>query len=104
MNDKAKELLSLGVRSFREGDFESAEESFLQALETEPESEVIHNNYAMLLKKMERLDDAEKHFRAALELDPQNTQIIKNYGKLLKERKAAKIEEEEKAAENKGAL
>lgn len=88
MDDRTKELLSTGVKSFKEGDFKSAEESFKQALDMEPENALIHNNYAMLLKRMERLKDAELHFRAALELDPRNVQIQKNYGNLLKDKKA----------------
>jgi len=98
MDDRTKELLSLGARSFKEGDFKSAEDSFRQALEADPQSALIHNNYAMLLKRMERIDDAEFHFKTALELDPQNTQIMKNYGKLLKEKNNAKKEEENNQA------
>jgi Tfp pilus assembly protein PilF len=94
MEDRTKELLSLGIKSFKEGNFKSAEDFFRQALEADPESALIHNNYAMLLKRMERLDDAEVHFRAALELDPQNTQIHKNYGNLLKDKNNAEKEEE----------
>jgi Tfp pilus assembly protein PilF len=106
MDDKTKELLSLGVKLFKEGDFESAEDSFKQALDLEPENALIHNNYAMLLKKVERLDDAELHFRTALELDPQNTKIHKNFGKLLKAKNSAikeKEKKEEKAAKSKWA-
>lgn len=98
MDDKTKELLSLGVKLFKEGDFKSAEESFKQALDLEPENALIHNNYAMLLKRMDRLKDAELHFRTALELDPQNTRIHKNYGNLLKDKNNAEKQEEESKA------
>lgn len=94
MDGRTKELLSEGVKSFREGDFESAEQSFKQALELEPENALIHNNYAMLLKKMERYDTSEKHFKTALEFEPQNVQIQKNYGNLLKAKNAADKSEE----------
>jgi Flp pilus assembly protein TadD len=94
MNERTKELLSEGVKSFREGDFESAEQSFKQALELEPENALIHNNYAMMLKRTERYDQAEKHFRTALDLEPENVQIQKNYGNLLKAKNAADKSEE----------
>ncbi len=84
MNEKTKELLSEGVKYFREGKFDSAEQCFKEALEIEPKNALVHNNYALMLKRMEQCDRAEKHYKAALEIEPMNTQIQKNYGSLLK--------------------
>jgi Tfp pilus assembly protein PilF len=100
MDERIKELLSGGVKSFREGDFESAEQSFKQAIDLEPQSAVIPNNYAMLLKKMEQFEDAENHFRVALELDPKNVQIHKNYGNPLKTRNTENNKEEKSEESN----
>lgn len=94
MNEKAKELLSEGVKYFRAGEFDSAEHCFRGALEIEPKNALVHNNYALMLKRMEQYDRAEKHYKAALEIEPVNTQIQKNYGSLLKARIGAGAREE----------
>lgn len=93
MDEKVKEILSLAVESFQREDFESAEKSFLEALEIEPENALIRNNYAMLLKKTKRFVEAEENFKRALFLEPSNVQIQKNYGNLLKARNSALKEE-----------
>lgn len=96
MNERTKELMSGGVKSFKEGDLDSAEECFREALKIEPKNALIHNNYAMLLKKMEQYDQAEKHYKTALEIEPENVKIQKNYGSLLKVKLAVNKSEEVK--------
>lgn len=97
MNEKTRKLLLEGAKSFREEDFDRAEECFKKALEIEPENALIHNNYATLLKMIERYDQAEKHYKAALDIEPENVQIQKNYGSLLKAKIVAGKSEEVKS-------
>lgn len=97
MNEKTRELLLEGVKSFKERRFDRAEECFKRVLEIEPENALVHNNYATLLKKTERYDQAEKHYKTALEIEPENVQIQKNYGNLLKAKIAVGKSEEVKS-------
>lgn len=98
MTENVNELLSKGIKSFKEGKFETAEKFFKSAVKIEPKSALVHNNYAMLLKRMEQYENAEKHYKAALLIDPKNVQIQKNYGNLLKKKIELKKNKEEKSS------
>jgi len=66
------------------GDYESAEECFLKALELEPDYFWVHAHYGvMLTEEMGRHDDAAKHLQMAVEIEPDYAWGWTQYGKFL---------------------
>ena len=52
-------------------------------LEKWPEFAEAHNNYALLLQKLNRPEEAEDHFREALRITPEDAEVHNNYAILL---------------------
>ncbi|MAJ28088.1 hypothetical protein CBD41_01555 [bacterium TMED181] len=62
--------LNEGTLMFTEGLYDRAEESFLKALEFDPNSPTAHLNLGSTRVKLGRLDDARLHLQEAIRLDP----------------------------------
>ncbi len=61
-----------------------AEKHYEHVLEANPKDQTAHNNYALLLKELERYEQAEHHYERALDLDPDYPEAHYNYALLLK--------------------
>ena len=60
------------------------EETFVKALEKNPENAMIHHDYGLFLTiTSNRYGEAEKHFKKALEIEPMNAELLWAYGFLL---------------------
>jgi 4-amino-4-deoxy-L-arabinose transferase-like glycosyltransferase/Flp pilus assembly protein TadD len=76
-------LVALGNASSRSGDSVTAERWFRLALAQVPDSAVILNNLATLLRNRGRLDEAKKLYDRALAVDPSNPVIRRNRDQLV---------------------
>lgn len=70
-----------------DNDFVSADLHYRQALQLQPESEVVHNNYGNMLQSIGRLDDAMLHYKEAVKLSPRFYQALQNLCNILNARK-----------------
>ena len=74
-------LLSLGMRTWRQGAIYSDEETLWRAtIAVNPDSWMAHNNLGIHLVQTGRIDEALGHYAKALELDPQYAEAHYNLG------------------------
>jgi tetratricopeptide (TPR) repeat protein len=66
----AEALCALADRLVAEHMIDEAAKAYRQALAANPALAHLHNNYANLLKFLDRLDEAEAHYDTAIELEP----------------------------------
>lgn len=72
----------LGYIYGQRGQFDLAEQYFINALEKNPSDADIHNNYGAVLLIYERTEEARYHFRQALELKPGHAMAAENLRRL----------------------
>lgn len=70
-----------------DNDFAAARVHYQQALELQPESEVVHNNYGNMLQSTGHLDEAMMHYKEAVKLNPRFYQALQNLCNILNARK-----------------
>lgn len=72
----------LGYIYGQRGQFDQAEQYFINALEKNPLDADIHNNYGAILLIYERTEEARFHFHQALELKPGHARAAENLRRL----------------------
>jgi len=70
--DNVEGKIALGSLYFSQEDWQSAEESFRQAVELAPDSANAHRNLGLLLIKQNKLTEARSHLETALDIEPFN--------------------------------
>ena len=70
-------------------------------LPRQKDNAAIHNNMAVALEQMGKIDEAEKEYQLALKLAPGNTYIQKNYNKFKDNQNRVDKEEDEGKKEKK---
>lgn len=65
-----------GIKSYNDGDWQTARTRFELAIQTDPRLSEAHFNLALTLHKLGDHDQARTHFRIAGELAPDNTEIV----------------------------
>jgi Tfp pilus assembly protein PilF len=73
----------LALYDVAHNDLDDADRMYERTLSLEPQSALVHTNYANNLMRQDRLADAEQHFRRALASRPQYVLALNNYGNLL---------------------
>ncbi len=68
----------MGVAYFYKGEPDKAEESFMKALEVDPNSALAYNSLGLLYFKTGRVEEARQAWLKAVELDPYSEGIRKN--------------------------
>jgi protein O-GlcNAc transferase len=66
-----------------DNDFQQAEAHYLSAIRLQPNSAVVHNNYANMLYSMGRLDKAMEYYKLAVDLDANMYQAMQNICNIL---------------------
>jgi TolB-like protein/Tfp pilus assembly protein PilF len=61
-------------------DFEAALSSYKKALQLLPNSGLVHQYIAFVLRRLGRWEEAEPYYRKAIELDPLNVQLLSSFG------------------------
>ena len=61
-------------------DFEAALSSYKKALQLLPNSSLVHQYIAFVLRRLGRWEEAEPYYRKAIELDPLNVQLLSSFG------------------------
>ena len=79
----AQNLFNLGTNFARQGEFESAVDHLVRALEIEPYYVEAYTNLAGALQELNRDDDAEKTLRELIRFDPENVRGQVMLGDLL---------------------
>lgn len=72
--------VNLGIAYYKSGDQKHAEESFLQALELDPQHPVASNELAVLYRKQGRFEEARKIYTDAIASNPEYSPLVKNFG------------------------
>jgi Flp pilus assembly protein TadD len=81
---KAKYLLTLGNKSFAEGDFAEAVDLYQRLVELEPRHADALNNLGAAVCKLGRYKEGELHFRQAIAIKPDYPEAYCNLGTLLR--------------------
>jgi tetratricopeptide (TPR) repeat protein len=68
ISDKAREWSNLGIRSFHEGDLESAEDLIERSISVMPANPMAHWNMSRLLYRLDRRPEAVKRFDKVIKL------------------------------------
>jgi tetratricopeptide (TPR) repeat protein len=88
-------LMLKGVCLMQTGNrFLESETYFRRALNLSPDNAEFHNNYAVLLRHLERGRESYEHFRKAVELNPRYVEALRNFafaGWLLGEFESARV-------------
>lgn len=74
----AQSYNDMGVAYFYKGQPDKAEESFMKALEVNPNSALAYNSLGLLYFKLGRVEEARQAWLRAIELDPYSEGIRKN--------------------------
>jgi tetratricopeptide (TPR) repeat protein len=61
-------------------DFEAALSSYKKALQLLPNSGLVHQYIAFVLRRLGRWEEAQPYYRKAIELDPLNVQLLSSFG------------------------
>jgi tetratricopeptide (TPR) repeat protein len=79
-NSSMQDLVATGSRALQQGDNETAERAFRQALEQHPNSIELLNNLAISLARQEKNDEAISLYERALKLKPGDPVTRRNIG------------------------
>jgi tetratricopeptide (TPR) repeat protein len=69
-----------GVSSYRKGEFQVAERTFRQVVQSSPEMAEGHNNLGIALRSQGRLEEAALHYKEALRIKPGYPEAAYNLG------------------------
>ena len=79
--DLGEALVAQGSYRYRVlRDFEAALSSYKKALQLLPNSGLVHQYIAFVLRRLGRWEEAEPYYRKAIELDPLNVQLLSSFG------------------------
>jgi TolB-like protein/Tfp pilus assembly protein PilF len=79
--DLGEALVAQGSYRYRVlRDFEAALSSYKKALQLLPNSGLVHQYMAFVLRRLGRWEEAEPYYRKAVELDPLNVQLLSSFG------------------------
>jgi predicted O-linked N-acetylglucosamine transferase (SPINDLY family) len=70
-----------------ENEFTYASQHYLYALELKPDSYIVHNNYANMLRTIGKLDEAMNHYKKAIKINPNFYQALQNLCNIFNARK-----------------
>jgi tetratricopeptide (TPR) repeat protein len=82
----ADKLIAQGNRSFEQGDYQSAFDSYAKLLKVDPWHPDALNNVGSVLFKLGRYIEAEQHFRRAISIKPEYPEALSNLGNVLRRR------------------
>jgi tetratricopeptide (TPR) repeat protein len=80
MSGYAQSYYRLGTIQEKKGDFPEAYESYLKAVDLDPEMAAAYVNLGILGSRMQRFDEAQSSLRRAVELDPDYAKAYYNLG------------------------
>ena len=69
-NKNSKEYVEEGIKHTEQGQFSSARESFLKAIEQDPKNAAGYYGLGGIYNLEKKYDDAEKAFKSVIQLDP----------------------------------
>jgi TolB-like protein/Tfp pilus assembly protein PilF len=79
--DLGEALVAQGSYRYRVlRDFEAALSSYKKALQLLPNSGLVHQYIAFVLRRLGRWEEAQPYYRKAIELDPLNVQLLSSFG------------------------
>jgi predicted O-linked N-acetylglucosamine transferase (SPINDLY family) len=87
VNEKFEILAVLADMEATENDYVNADLHFVQALNLNPNSDAVHNNYGNMLRSTGRLDEALNHYKKAVSINPLLYQAMQNLCNILNSRK-----------------
>lgn len=71
------------MKWINDSDFEGAEQEYKKAIESDPDSSLVHAMYSNYLTNRGRLDEAIKHIKIAIEINPSSISSQTSYGTTL---------------------
>jgi tetratricopeptide (TPR) repeat protein len=80
---KAQDLERSGLENMRAGDLQQARADLQKAVGLEPRNAILRGNLAMVLARLDMLDNAEKEFQTAIKLSPGDEELRFAHGQLL---------------------
>lgn len=83
LGDQFELVTVLADMETSDNDFKKAEIDYKRALEIQPRSAVVHNNYANMLHSVGRFDEALVNYKLAVECDPKLYQAMQNICNIL---------------------
>ncbi|ABR53962.1 Tetratricopeptide TPR_2 repeat protein [Methanococcus vannielii SB] len=81
-NNKGLKFFESANSYYESGEFEKAEEEYINAIQNDFENSELHNNYGCLLEQFERFEEAENEFKKAILLDKNNSKAQNNIATL----------------------